>query len=369
MHREHQVTVPDSDSAERETIVIISTLLKEMNPSRINHISSSKKKYISEARNAGVGAFHVFFDDSSNSSSSSSNNNDWPEEPALETATVEYVAVENNSQTIASQQEQEVPQRGPLSVPRGESRWNVKEKIAQRAATTATSIRDAYLDSIKRKSCFCLLALLVCAIVAMVFALFYNGREADGSREFRGPVGSPGASPTVTPIEMHHYCDETRLLPAIDSETIATRTDRFQALQSVLATEWMDYDPTAFDEPCGPHNFALQWLADEDDLQLEPHEIKAVYQRFVVALFYFSTSMYSTILASHSNQVQSPWLSGEPECTWFGITCTNTQLFVTNKIISIELPGVDLKGSIPNALILHLDSLGTYIFCCSMFRI
>eukprot|EP00978_Attheya_sp_CCMP212_P029815 scaffold107272_cov65-Attheya_sp.AAC.1 len=168
-------------------------------------------------------------------------------------------------------------------------------------------------------------------------------------------------APTASPTGRIHYCDETRLLPAIDSKTIATRTDRFQALQSMLATEWVDYDPTAFDEPCGPHNFALQWLADEDQLQLQYQLVssrdpimEAIYQRFAVALFYFSTNMYSTILASHSLTL---WLSGEPECMWFGITCTHNQLFVPSKIISIELPGVDLKGSIPNALVFHLDSL------------
>ena len=31
------------------------------------------------------------------------------------------------------------------------------------------------------------------------------------------------------------------------------------------------YDPTAFDDHCGPHNFALQWLVDVDELQLVPH--------------------------------------------------------------------------------------------------
>eukprot|EP00978_Attheya_sp_CCMP212_P001604 scaffold3281_cov55-Attheya_sp.AAC.1 len=67
--------------------------------------------------------------------------------------------------------------------------------------------------------------------------------------------------------------------------------------------------------------------------------------------------MYSTHLASHVVHGQRTWLSGEPECIWFGITCTKTQIFVTNKIISIDLPGTYLKGSIPNALVFHLDSL------------
>uniref|UniRef100_A0A7S2XM33 Leucine-rich repeat-containing N-terminal plant-type domain-containing protein n=1 Tax=Attheya septentrionalis TaxID=420275 RepID=A0A7S2XM33_9STRA len=311
--------------------------------------SQNKFRFRLEGRNAGVGAFHVIPINEDSSSSSSSNNNDSQEFP-LETATVEFVPFEHNSESVLSQQEQESPQRGAI-----ESRWSVKqeEERVERAVTSTTSIRDAYVESIKRKSCICLSTLFVSAIAAIVFTLVYTRGEEDGNREFRGTSGAPTASPT----ERNQYCDETRLLPAIDSGPIATRTDRFQALQSVLETELVDYDPTAFDDPCGPHNFALQWLADEDEMQLEPDAMEAVYQRFVVALFYFSTNMYSTILASHSNRVQIPWLSREPECTWFGITCTTSQKFATNKIISIELPGIYLKGSIPNALVFHLDFL------------
>jgi hypothetical protein len=323
--------------------------------------SLSKKKFNFrlEARNSGVGAFHV---------NPISDENSWQVEP-LETATVENVfsTVEvSYNETLLSQQEQDSLQRGVIvEASDGET---IEEKGVKHAATSTTSIRDAFLELIKRKSCVCLSTWFVSAIVVIVVTLFYNRGSDDGNGEFsRGAAGAgaPTASPTASLAEMNHYCDETRLLPVIDSETIATRTDRFQALQSVLEKELVDYDPTAFDDPCGPHNFALQWLADMDGLQLEPDAMEAVYQRFVVALFYFSTNMYSTILASHSNRVQSPWLSGEPECTWFGITCRNTQIFATNKIMSIELPDVDLKGSIPNALVFHLDSLGTYLVSLS----
>eukprot|EP00978_Attheya_sp_CCMP212_P013171 scaffold33042_cov50-Attheya_sp.AAC.1 len=313
-------------------------------PAAGDHPSLSKKlfRFRLDARNAGVGAFHVI------PISDESNNNDSQVEPS-ETATVENTVSDNETITIVSQQE----------VSDGE---RIEEARVECAATStrSTSIRDAYyLQSIKRKSCVCLSTLFVSAIAVIVFTIVYTRGDDGGNREFSGgTAGSPTASPTTSPTEMnHYYCDETRLLPAIDSKTIATRTDRFQALQSVLETELVDYDPNAFDDPCGPHNFAVQWLADEDELQLEPDAMEAVYQRFVVALFYFSTNMYSTILASHSNRVQIPWLSGEPECTWFGITCTKTQIFATNKIISIELPGIYLKGSIPNALVFHLDFL------------
>jgi hypothetical protein len=52
----------------------------------------------------------------------------------------------------------------------------------------------------------------------------------------------------------------------------------------VLKTELVDYGPVAFGDPCGSYNFALQWLVDEDVLQLEPDTMEAVYQQFVVAL-------------------------------------------------------------------------------------
>jgi hypothetical protein len=330
-----------------------------MTPSPASHHSSSSKqkfRFQSEARNDGIGAFHVI-----HLPDESTNNDSQVEQSA--TATVENVfstVVVAHDEALLRQQEQESLQRNVIVELTDDDDGEATEE--ERVERTGT----AYIKHNKR--CIGLLTLFVSAIGVIAFTLLYlynsNIADAGGNGEFnRGTAGGPTASPTKI---NHYYCDDTRFLPAIDSETIVKRSDRFQALQSVLETGLVDFDPVAFDDPCGPHNFALQWLADEDALQLEPDAMEAVYQRFVVALFYFSTKMYSTFLANHFNHVQSPWLTGEPECIWYGITCTNTQVLVTNKIVSIELADVDLKGSIPNALMFHLDLLGRcFIVLCT----
>eukprot|EP00978_Attheya_sp_CCMP212_P032753 scaffold129326_cov63-Attheya_sp.AAC.1 len=159
-------------------------------PAAGDHPSLSKSKKLFrfrlEARNAGVGAFHVItISDESNNNNNNNNNDSQVAEPS-ETATVENtvsrVEVSDN-ETIVNQHE----------VSDGE-RIEIEEARVERAATSTTSIRvrDAYLESIKRKSCVCLSTLFVSA--AIVFTIFYNRGDDGGNREFsRGTAGSPTA--------------------------------------------------------------------------------------------------------------------------------------------------------------------------------
>eukprot|EP00978_Attheya_sp_CCMP212_P024528 scaffold77213_cov59-Attheya_sp.AAC.1 len=124
--------------------------------------AGAKNQFRLEARNAGVGAFHVnpMSDEINNNSS-----NDSQVEPS-ETATVENIfstVAVSDSEAILTQQEQESLQRGVIvAVSDSET---IEEESVQRAATSTTSIRDAYLKSIKRKSCICLSTLFLSAIV------------------------------------------------------------------------------------------------------------------------------------------------------------------------------------------------------------
>eukprot|EP00978_Attheya_sp_CCMP212_P001605 scaffold3281_cov55-Attheya_sp.AAC.2 len=163
-------------------------------PDAGDHPSLSKKKFRFrlEARNAGVGSFHVI----TISDESNNTNNDLQVEPS-ETVTakntVSIVEVSDN-ETIVNQQE----------VSNGET--IIEEARVECAATSTTSIRvrNAYLESIKCKSCIWL-------------------GDDGGNREFsRETAGSLTASPT----EMNnYYCNETQLLPVVDSKTVTTQTE------------------------------------------------------------------------------------------------------------------------------------------------
>eukprot|EP00978_Attheya_sp_CCMP212_P033747 scaffold137774_cov43-Attheya_sp.AAC.2 len=344
-----------------------------MKPSSGNPPSSSKYNFRMKARNVGVGAYHV---------------STIIEPDEYETAECEVIPQEQGrpqqeqeqeheheheheheqeqeqeqEHTVEVEQEQEQEQevevevqsrrRGDIITQAQMSRRNETQHVDEVSRNRALI---GYFQSRNSKACLVLASLLVFVILFNLvrFTLHPGIRDDDGNEDVNGTA-------VHAPV-MRQYCDTKNLLPKIYSERIAKRTDRFQALQSVLfEMEGMDYyDNGSFDDSCGPHNFALRWLADEDEIQLEPQEIDAVYQRFVVALFYFSTNMQSTMLARDPKRVQSTWLSQESECAWFGITCTNTTRLSFNKIISIELSYVDLEGSIPNELFFHLDSLAT----------
>jgi hypothetical protein len=169
-----------------------------MTPSPASHHSSSSKqkfRFQSEARNAGVGAFHVI-----HLPDESTNNDSQVEQSA--TATVENVfstVVVAHDEALLRQQEQESLQRNVIVELTDDDDGEATEE--ERVERTGT----AY---IKHNGCVGLLTLFVSAIVVIVFTLFYNNNRADAgrNREFnKGTVGDPMPSPTNL---NHYYCDD-----------------------------------------------------------------------------------------------------------------------------------------------------------------
>lgn len=118
---------------------------------------------------------------------------------------------------------------------------------------------------------------------------------------------------------------------------------------------------------------ALEWLLNEDPYQIRP-DAKDVIQRFVMALFYFSTSQgsewkscgppkenegdfcYHNVLVATEEPWQyqevywNRWLTGLDECDWAGVICKD------DKVTQISLAGYNLSGSLPTE-IAKLDGL------------
>ena len=129
---------------------------------------------------------------------------------------------------------------------------------------------------------------------------------------------------------------------------VITISDRFKRLSKmVVAVSSLE----ALFDPLSPHHAALSWLANEDEL-ISTHEqdrdVELVIQRYIVALFYFSTGGsawagnnlsrtasvhcraygntcledYEDIDMQRMNVV--PFLSADMhECSWEGIKCYN----------------------------------------------
>jgi len=136
-----------------------------------------------------------------------------------------------------------------------------------------------------------------------------------------------------------------------------------------------------------PRLLALDWILHRDGMQLVSDDVN-LYQRFVLAVFAYSLDSFAwyscgklgenftvnieedvekfpenvcPVWNPYINRTETfgVWLSSTPECTWFGITCSDDGV-----VKGIELMYNDLIGQIPHELF-ALDFL-TYLgmTCC-----
>jgi len=103
----------------------------------------------------------------------------------------------------------------------------------------------------------------------------------------------------------------------------------------------------ALNSPGSPQNLASNWLINEDDFEVCPGDEKIV-QRYVMALFYFSTDGSAW---SQCGQVGpcggggKSFLSDKNECEWSGITCNNDDC-----VTEIVFESNNVGGSLPTEL-------------------
>ena len=73
-----------------------------------------------------------------------------------------------------------------------------------------------------------------------------------------------------------------------------------------------------------PQKLAVDWLLDEDTMQVCPGD-KKIVQRYVMALFYFSTAGSSWLECSKNGLCSEGknFLDGASECEWGGLACNN----------------------------------------------
>lgn len=114
--------------------------------------------------------------------------------------------------------------------------------------------------------------------------------------------------------------------------------------------------------PYYPEEWALQWLISDDPLKLSVitgADQFRVKQRYALLTLWFDPWFSSSKLWTNA----TGWVTAEDECTWHGITCTQTDLGndvgVQNVITSIDLSSNNLHGNIPAdlALLTFLDYL------------
>jgi len=178
--------------------------------------------------------------------------------------------------------------------------------------------------------------------------------------------GSPSASLSKTPPILNVQNRGTPPPPASmnsidDDEDLNLRMESFTKLLITISNEDDLLDPST------PQYAARTWIASEDSMQLDPKEEQLVRQRFIMAVFYFSTARDNEwkICGKHlgdddnsresfqfqncarpDGTVFSRHLSGVDECDWYGVVCDE----ILNVVTSIEIVENGLSGTLPSEL-------------------
>ena len=171
------------------------------------------------------------------------------------------------------------------------------------------------------------------------------------------PTAPEGSTPTVSSPSI--FEGEGSMVP-IGSDTSSreamimskcgvSESDRSQAVLGDVST----VSPLSelVDEASVAHT-ALIWLDKEDDLIVCSDGSRAVVQRYVLAMFYFSMNGFewSNCRASSSEVAGpcidgKPWLDSSHECEWYGIECDTN-----STVTKLTLKANNLVGVLPDEL-------------------
>lgn len=164
--------------------------------------------------------------------------------------------------------------------------------------------------------------ILICVVVAVVVGVSVGLTAGQGS-------GGDENNPTQAPVD--------RFPTHAPVPECASAGDTLDQSERVIQFTQLLGQST----PDSARRKAICWLADADELQLDPANEGRVEQRFATAAFYFSTTPYEDNGLAISN-----WMDGESECTWLGIVC------VGDTVAQFELRSEELVGTLPPELAL-----------------
>lgn len=162
------------------------------------------------------------------------------------------------------------------------------------------------------------------------------GGGGPGGEETPAPIGSGGepgdATPVPTPSPNRPGGDDTFVptvspdggspVPAPTPPTVqqCQERDRTQVLMEVITNE-TNLQESDLDDNSTPTGQAFEWL-DGFDEDTDPCTYPTVVSRFAMAVFFFATG-------GESWKDRTGWLSPQPECEWYQVSCDDDDGLVT----------------------------------------
>lgn len=136
------------------------------------------------------------------------------------------------------------------------------------------------------------------------------------------PTYSPTPVPTALPTPVASAPPSISAAPTVKCNM--DLVSRAVSLQSLLRDV---SDPVSMVTEGSAQNRAWKWLLEEDETFICPNDSNVI-QRYVMAVFYYSTLGESWFSCADNNNTPCPrgvdtyrWLTGANECNWFGVDC------------------------------------------------
>jgi hypothetical protein len=181
-----------------------------------------------------------------------------------------------------------------------------------------------------------LVLLVLSVVVAVLGVLLFGGDNNPKSKTPATTTSPPTAAPT---------------------EVTSTSEPTLVNLQDLILSVSLD-DGAALVDPLSPQSKALAWL--DSNTNLESFDDFQKIQRFVLAMFYYSTNGDGWL-------IRDGWLMDEHECNWFTSdvepTCDENGAF-----IRLALSSNNLSGELPKDLAILSNSLRFIAFQDSNLR-
>ena len=209
----------------------------------------------------------------------------------------------------------------------------------------SSSRRMTYCCGCPRRNCILILLVVVILMVGIYAAMI--------GLPMLFPRSSDGHSSSMEPGDQYFATNEM------------SDEEKLDYLKRVLGLEGKHVEITTVQEN------ALSWLVIHDANLINEEDEDGLIERYAIAILFFSSSAYSgydpNAKDTHefhefyeSNDLLDTWLSNESVCDWQGINCGGSEKEGQSSFVDyIELPGIDLEGTIPTelALLTHLTNL------------
>ena len=190
------------------------------------------------------------------------------------------------------------------------------------------------------------------------------------------PTPSPTRKPTPSPTTETPTLSPT---PAPTTSCGITQDERRSQIVDILSVISF---PDLFDDPDSPQRKALDWIIDEDGLELCPDDDEegadsSLVQRYALAVFYYSTNgdewkqcnapedfenqqsiddantacklttINATTIFPNDFRGTNAWLTPESECLWGGISCYAANTPNAFEVNVVEFENNGLAGTLP----------------------